>query len=89
MNFPDLPALAAPDLAARVQYALDHKTKPLGALGRLEALALQLALIQGRERPSLQSPQLVVFAADHGLSRRGVSAFPREVTPLHCCCPRH
>lgn len=81
MNFPDLPALAAPDLAARVQYALDHKTKPLGALGRLEALALQLALIQGRERPSLQSPQLVVFAADHGLSRRGVSAFPREVTP--------
>lgn len=81
MNFPDLPAMAAPDLAARVQHALDHKTKPLGALGRLEALALQLALIQGAEQPVLRQPQLVVYAADHGLSRRGVSAYPREVTP--------
>lgn len=81
MQLPDLPALAAPDLAARVQHALDHKTKPLGALGRIEALALQLALVQGVERPALQAPQLVVYAADHGLSRRGVSAFPREVTP--------
>lgn len=81
MLFPDLPALAAPDLAARVQHALDHKTKPLGALGRIESLALQLALIQGVERPALRDPQLVVFAADHGLSRQGVSAYPREVTP--------
>ena len=81
MDFPRLPALAASDLAVRVQHALDHKTKPLGALGRLEALALQLALIQGAERPVLRDPQLVVFAADHGLSRRGVSAYPREVTP--------
>ncbi|MBL8279490.1 MAG: nicotinate-nucleotide--dimethylbenzimidazole phosphoribosyltransferase [Pelomonas sp.] len=81
MQFPDLPALAAPELAARVQHALDHKTKPLGALGRIEALALQLALIQGVARPALREPQLVVYAADHGLSRRGVSAYPREVTP--------
>lgn len=81
MNLPDLPALAEPGLAARVQHALDHKTKPLAALGRIEALALQLALVQGLERPALQEPQLVVFAADHGLSRRGVSAYPREVTP--------
>jgi len=81
MNFPELPALAEPGLAARVQHAIDHKTKPLGALGRIEALALQLALIQGVERPALREPQLVVFAADHGLSRRGVSAYPREVTP--------
>jgi nicotinate-nucleotide--dimethylbenzimidazole phosphoribosyltransferase len=81
MNFPDLPALAEPELRARVQHALDHKTKPLGALGRIEALALQLALIQGVERPALHQPQLVVYAADHGLSRRGVSAYPREVTP--------
>lgn len=81
MLFPDLPALAAPELAARVQHAIDHKTKPLGALGRIEALALQLALVQGVERPQLREPQLVVYAADHGLSRRGVSAFPREVTP--------
>jgi nicotinate-nucleotide--dimethylbenzimidazole phosphoribosyltransferase len=81
MNFPDLPALAEPSLAARVQHAIDHKTKPLGALGRIEALALQLALIQGVQRPALSQPQLVVYAADHGLSRRGVSAYPREVTP--------
>lgn len=81
MNFAELPALAEPGLSMRVQHALDHKTKPLGALGRIEALALQLALIQGVERPTLREPQLVVFAADHGLSRRGVSAFPREVTP--------
>jgi hypothetical protein len=81
MNFPDLPALAEPELHARAQHALDHKTKPLGALGRIEALALQLALIQGVERPALHQPQLVVYAADHGLSRRGVSAYPREVTP--------
>jgi len=81
MKFSDLPALAEPGLAARVQHALDHKTKPLGALGRIEALALQLALIQGIERPALDLPQLVVYAADHGLSQRGVSAYPREVTP--------
>ncbi|MFG6417144.1 nicotinate-nucleotide--dimethylbenzimidazole phosphoribosyltransferase [Roseateles sp. DC23W] len=81
MKFPDLPALAEPGLATRVQHALDHKTKPLGALGRIEVLALQLALIQGVERPALREPQLVVYAADHGLSRRGVSAYPREVTP--------
>jgi nicotinate-nucleotide--dimethylbenzimidazole phosphoribosyltransferase len=67
-------------LAARVQHALDRKTKPTGSLGRIEALALQLALVQGCERPSLVQPQLVVFAADHGIAARGVSAYPIEVT---------
>lgn len=67
-------------LAARVQQALDRKTKPLGALGRLEALALKIACIQGRERPQLVQPQMVVFAADHGLAARGVSAYPSDVT---------
>ncbi len=81
MILPELPALADAGLAARVQHTIDHKTKPLGALGRIEALALQLALIQGVERPQLRAPQLVVYAADHGLSRRDVSAYPREVTP--------
>ena len=61
-------------LAARVQHRIDHKTKPLGALGRLESLALQLALIQQRENPRLEQPQLVVFAADHGIAAQGVSA---------------
>ncbi len=67
-------------LAARVQHQIDRKTKPLGSLGQLEALGLRLALIQGRERPALVDPQLVVFAADHGLAARGVSAYPSDVT---------
>ena len=67
-------------LRQRVQAALDAKTKPRGALGRLEGLALQIALIQCAERPQLREPQLVVFAADHGIAAQGVSAYPAEVT---------
>ena len=67
-------------LAARVQHRIDHKTKPLGALGRIEALALQMALVLGDEAPRLQQPQLVVFAADHGIAAQGVSAYPQAVT---------
>ena len=67
-------------LAARVQHRIDHKTKPRGALGRIEALALQLALVQGHGQPSLLQPQLVVFAADHGIAAQGVSAYPQAVT---------
>jgi nicotinate-nucleotide--dimethylbenzimidazole phosphoribosyltransferase len=86
MNAPALPTL--PDIAdlhdevltIRLQNALDQKTKPQGALGRLEALALQLAQIQGRDLPALEHPQMVVFAGDHGLAARGVSAFPSDVT---------
>jgi nicotinate-nucleotide--dimethylbenzimidazole phosphoribosyltransferase len=63
-----------------VQHRLDHLTKPQGALGRLESLALQIALWQGTERPALHEPQLVVFAADHGLAAQGVSAYPQAVT---------
>jgi nicotinate-nucleotide--dimethylbenzimidazole phosphoribosyltransferase len=67
-------------LRARVQHRIDHLTKPLGALGRIEALALQVALIQGHEAPALHAPQLVVFAADHGIAAQGVSAYPQAVT---------
>ena len=67
-------------LAARVQHRIDDKTKPLGALGRIEALALQMALVLGSEAPRLQQPQLVVFAADHGIAAQGVSAYPQAVT---------
>jgi nicotinate-nucleotide--dimethylbenzimidazole phosphoribosyltransferase len=70
----------ADPLAARVRHRLDHLTKPQGALGRLESLALQIALWQGSERPALREPQLVVFAADHGLAAQGVSAYPQAVT---------
>lgn len=68
------------ELAQRLQHKLDNKTKPLGSLGRIEALALQIGLVLGTEEPVLQDPQLVVFAADHGLAARGVSAYPSEVT---------
>jgi nicotinate-nucleotide--dimethylbenzimidazole phosphoribosyltransferase len=69
-----------PALAARLQHELDNKTKPLGALGALENLALRLGLIQQTTRPSLVQPQLLVFAGDHGLAARGVSAYPPDVT---------
>ena len=68
------------NLEARVRHALDNKTKPVGSLGRLETLALQIAGALGTETPRLESPQMVVFAADHGIAARGVSAYPSEVT---------
>ncbi|SPD47794.1 nicotinate-nucleotide--dimethylbenzimidazole phosphoribosyltransferase [Cupriavidus neocaledonicus] len=79
MQFPEIPPL---DDALRpvLQAAIDDKTKPLGALGRLEALALQLGLIQGSARPVLRRPTVIVFAADHGVADAGVSAYPAEVT---------
>ena len=67
-------------LRSRLQHLLDNKTKPLGSLGRLEELALQLGLILGTEAPQLVEPQMVVCAADHGLAARGVSAYPSDVT---------
>ncbi|MES2687735.1 MAG: nicotinate-nucleotide--dimethylbenzimidazole phosphoribosyltransferase [Pseudomonadota bacterium] len=67
-------------LAARLQQRINHKTKPLGALGRLETLALQLGLIQRSEAIRFDAPQMVVFAADHGIASEGVSAFPQAVT---------
>jgi nicotinate-nucleotide--dimethylbenzimidazole phosphoribosyltransferase len=79
-DLPRVPDLHDPALAARLQALLDNKTKPLGALGRIEALALQIGLILGSEEPLLREPQLVVFAGDHGLAARGVSAYPSDVT---------
>ena len=67
-------------LSARLQHCIDHKTKPLGALGALEKLALRIGTIVGSDAPQLQQPQMLVCAADHGLAARGVSAYPSDVT---------
>lgn len=64
--------------AARLRDA--QLTKPPGALGRLEQLAVWMAGWQGREQPSAQNAQVVIFAGNHGVAARGVSAFPPEVT---------
>lgn len=65
---------------ARLQHLLDNKTKPLGSLGRLEALALRIGQVLGTEAPVLLQPQMLVCAGDHGLAAKGVSAFPSDVT---------
>ncbi|WP_146589018.1 nicotinate-nucleotide--dimethylbenzimidazole phosphoribosyltransferase [Puniceibacterium confluentis] len=59
---------------------IDTKTKPQGALGRIEELAAQVARVQGRLDPQMQSCALMLFAADHGIAAEGVSAYPAAVT---------
>ncbi len=71
------PDQAALDAAAARNMVL---TKPPGALGRLEELAIWYAGWRGDPRPVVQTPQVVVFAGNHGVAARGVSAFPPEVT---------
>ncbi len=73
-----------PPLDAVVREAacrrLDSLTKPQGALGRLEPLAAQICAIQRTLTPVVTRPVAIVFAADHGIADRGVSAYPRAVT---------
>jgi len=64
----------------QLRAAIDHKTKPQGSLGRIEELAAQIARLQRSLTPRLATCRLVVFAADHGVTEEGVSAFPAAVT---------
>jgi len=74
LSTPDAQAIAA---AAARQAQL---TKPAGSLGRLEDIALFMAGWSGRERPCLDHVQGIIFAGNHGVADRGVSAYPAEVT---------
>ena len=69
-----------PDFPAAIRIAIDSKTKPVGALGRIETLAAQIAEIQQTLTPVAQTCRLTIFAADHGIARAGVSAYPQDVT---------
>ena len=58
----------------------DRLTKPTGALGRVETLAIELAGLQHTERPRADRAPIIVFAGDHGIAAQGVSAYPQAVT---------
>src|SRR3982750_602388 len=71
------PDAAITTLAGERQQQL---TKPAGSLGPLETVAVQLAGLQGRLKPSVDQVWIAIFAGDHGVVAEGVSAFPQEVT---------
>ena len=77
-------AAGRPGDPVAVQAHLDALTKPPGSLGRLEELALQVGCVLGDPPPSLDDAVVFVFAADHGVAARGVSAYPAAVTAQMC-----
>ena len=75
---------AAPAVDAKAMGEAEERngqlTKPPGALGELEDMAIWYAGWRGNPRPSIEAPQVIVFAGNHGVTAQGVSAFPAEVT---------
>lgn len=63
-----------------LQQKIDNKTKPTGSLGVLESLAKQIGTVFQTLEPKIIKPNIVVFAADHGIGNHGVSAYPQDVT---------
>ncbi len=80
MHLPHIVPTHDPLLAARLEAAINGKTKPPGSLGLLEKLAAQIGLVQQSAAPALAKPAIIVFAGDHGVVAEGVSAYPQDVT---------
>ena len=74
------PELDAKAFAAKAWANIDHKTKPPRSLGKLEKVAVRLAQIQRTFEPGVRHKRICVFAASHGVTAEGVSAYPAEVT---------
>ena len=68
------------ELEPALRAAVDAKAKPVGALGRIEELAIHIGLIAGSLKPNLGRAAIVVFAGDHGIVAEGVTAYPSEVS---------
>ncbi len=68
-------------IAKQLQHKIDAKTKPVGALGVLEKIALKVGIIQNTLEPQINKPHIIVFAGDHGIAAKGVvNPYPQAVT---------
>jgi nicotinate-nucleotide--dimethylbenzimidazole phosphoribosyltransferase len=72
--------LTGTELISDLLSKINNKTKPIGSLGKLEAIAFKMGCIQKTLNPTILKPKILVFASDHGIAEEGVSLYPREVT---------